>query len=163
MGSAASVGRCKYGERSKCGACSKRGDAISALTTWRRAARVWDDCRSVGIISLRGPCDVSGACSKCGARTKSRAASSALFLRWCSLVGAEMHEVLGASSRAHAPPANLLGQSSSWAAVAVAVAVVVVVVLVGAQLFGTRLGSDPAEDLPIAGPGECFPGQAAET
>eukprot|EP00955_Chlamydomonas_euryale_P097199 365058-Chlamydomonas_euryale.AAC.7 len=33
----------------------------------------------------------------------------------------------------------------------------------GAQLFGTRLGTDPAEDLPIAGRGECFPGQASET
>eukprot|EP00955_Chlamydomonas_euryale_P074995 362188-Chlamydomonas_euryale.AAC.8 len=36
-------------------------------------------------------------------------------------------------------------------------------IVVGAQLFGTRLGTDPAEDLPIAGRGECFPVQAAET
>eukprot|EP00955_Chlamydomonas_euryale_P072225 361326-Chlamydomonas_euryale.AAC.8 len=33
----------------------------------------------------------------------------------------------------------------------------------GAQLFGTSLVTHPAEDLPIAGRGERFSGQAAET
>eukprot|EP00955_Chlamydomonas_euryale_P080382 363418-Chlamydomonas_euryale.AAC.6 len=33
----------------------------------------------------------------------------------------------------------------------------------GAQLFGTRLVTNPAKDLPKAGRGECFSGQAAET
>eukprot|EP00955_Chlamydomonas_euryale_P057599 356843-Chlamydomonas_euryale.AAC.3 len=33
----------------------------------------------------------------------------------------------------------------------------------GPQLFGTRLVTDPPEDLPKAGRGECFPGQVAET
>eukprot|EP00955_Chlamydomonas_euryale_P071981 361255-Chlamydomonas_euryale.AAC.1 len=31
------------------------------------------------------------------------------------------------------------------------------------ELLNRPLGTDPAEDLPIAGRGECFPGQAAKT